>query len=102
MINLAGLGSLFFEQANECREPNAVRVRHLFDASYEPEYQRLETEGRPMRWVSETRLLQHSQQGWRPVSKRDCTGCPTVFMDRAGDLVLLYQAGKCRMDEVTR
>ena len=89
MISLTRLGALFLQG---CREPNCVRMRHLLDTCYEPEYQRLESEGRPLRWVSENRLRQYSREGWRPVTKPDSSGCPTVFMDRTGALVLLYQA----------
>lgn len=94
MINLEALASLFFEPMSEPAEPNVMRMSHLLAIDYEPECQRLRSEGRLMRWVGETRLYQYSLRGWRPVTKRDSVGGPTVFMDTGGKLVLLYQAGE--------
>lgn len=92
MIDLASLGSLFSTVLKDSREPNVVRISLLPEIDHEPEYQRLKSEGRPMRWVGQAMLHRYSRQGWRPVTRCDRTGSPTVFMDRHGRLVLLYQA----------
>jgi len=102
MINLAGLGALFFDAMPGPRDLNSMRMHDMFAVDYEPECQRLQSEGRAMRWVGETRLKQYSRRGWRPVTKPDCAGCPTVFMDSAGNLVLLYEAGEHVRDRGAR
>ena len=61
----------------------------MADIAHEPVYQRLEADGRKMRWANETKVRQLAREGWRPVIERDAIKPPTIFMDRNSELVLM-------------
>lgn len=51
-----------------------------------------EGDGRQMRWAHEAMARELSQEGWCPVTERDATERPAIFMDRKGEVILIYRA----------
>jgi hypothetical protein len=94
MIDLAALGSLFFEASKEWREPKVASFNPLDDAEKEQVVRDLKTKGHELQWVHEHRLRQLKQSGWMPVVERDRIGRPTIFMDRLKELILVHRERK--------
>jgi hypothetical protein len=91
MIDLAALAALFYETSKEWREPTVIRIAPLAAAEQEPIVQAIKAQGHQLRWIREEGLRQMARDGWKPVTERDKIGRPSIFMDKASELLLVHR-----------
>jgi hypothetical protein len=94
MIDLAALGSLFFEASKEWRDPKVIRIDPLDSIEQEQVVRDLKAKRHELQWANAIRLRQLAHNGWKPVFERDRIGRPSIFMDRLEELILVHRPPK--------
>src|SRR5688500_5487272 len=91
MIDPTGILGVLLSLSQEWRSPTVVLISPLTDITNEPVYQKAIADGHSVRWVKQRNLRRQHRDGWKPITKRDRIGRPTVFMDAKKELLLMFR-----------